>query len=318
MDINQNKIIKIIENETGYTYIIREANNEFVYVMGDNQASKRRKTSSPSSSRDDRSSVDSTPSASSWGSLQKERFKIHFKSGRSASSTFASEFELFFEKKEPSDVPQDMKPLCNLDFFDEIPTSTLPINKKINQHAQDYQLRWTESTAEDFFKVLLEVFGEHPVNKVRLEFGTADIVLQRPFNGSQYMACVIEIKGGKPYNLNYQNKYRLQLASYMISLAMDNSNKIQIKSDGQHFAVQRIYGILVMGITPIFYRADFTQEYIESIGKDPSQIPDVTVMEFAPIDPYTDREFLRKTSRPLIIKCLQALFEGAKFEMSKM
>lgn len=94
----------------------------------------------------------------------------------------------------------------------------------------------------------------------------------------------------------------------MVSMAVENYENLIIVNENERFGSQLIFGILLIGLTPIFYRANIDDAYIEAIlDHSFDGIPNLKIHEFVPVDPYNDREFLNPLLRPILIKSLQTL-----------
>ncbi|KAG4072751.1 hypothetical protein HA402_001863 [Bradysia odoriphaga] len=305
---NESTVIKRINDEGTFTYIIQR-NNEFQYLLermppGDNNMNGSSQCSLKTSSLSSNTSI---PSASNWRSEEKIMFNLNFHSERSENSTVATEFLSFFEKSVPNEVPFHLKDLTEMNWYDPFNDNADPIHKKLVNQSAQFQLLQSDAASEDFVKTIIEIFEFCPVPKVKLRFGVVDIVLTETVQGLPFMFCAFEIKGAAPYDIYYRDKCRIQLAAYLISMALDNDKKLQLVHQ-RRFGCQRLYGVLNIGLTPIFYKTDIEDSYIDAISDNSwKNIPQLMIKEFTPIEPYNDREFLNHWSRPILIKSFDAL-----------
>lgn len=299
----------IVQQESGFKYILERIPDDDEFLNGDIKRLKKSSTQ-PSVHTP---SIASIPSASSWRSDQKERFNIKFHSERSKNSTLETEFLSFFEKELPVDVPGDLKTLTSMNWY-ETQIEVEPIHAKLINQSHQFQLYQSEANTEEFVKTILGIFKIRPLPKVRLRFGVADLVLtQMMEEGLPFMYCVFEMKGAAPYDIEYRDKCRTQLAAYMISMALENDHNLQL-TNGSRFGSQRLFGVLHIGLTPIFYQADIGDNYIDSISAANSfeNVPELAIKEYTPIQPYNDREFFNQQSRPILIKSFEALLSKKK------
>lgn len=132
-------------------------------------------------------------------------------------------------------------------------------------------------------------------------------MLTRLVNDFNFMFCAFEIKASSPYNIQLRSTRRTQLAAYLISMAIENDTNLRIVK-GKRFGCQELFGVLHIGLTPIFYQAEITDKYINSINnKEFDGIAELVIKEFVPVEPYTDREFTRASTRPLLLKSFHHL-----------
>lgn len=228
-------------------------------------------------------------------------------------------FAEFFEREFPEkDNPRYEKLVnwCWSDDMTSLPADIDAIARKLLAQSEEFQIIQSEASVEACVKSLFELFKLEPLlEKTSVHFGRVDMIISkrdRTVLQMEIMKCAVEVKGPTAYSVQFREKSRDQLAAYMISLAIENV--ANAKTEGETLTTQKIFGILHIGLTPIFYKTEVTNEYIEAILRshhdictDEPQIPELRINEFRPVLRYNDRELLRRSSRSIIFKCYEAL-----------
>lgn len=100
----------------------------------------------------------------------------------------------------------------------------------------------------------------------------------------------------------------------MISLALENSEKFQLNEND--IGDQIIYGVLFMGLTPIFYQATISRKYIDRL--EANETPEELIINELRIDEeFSYQEILRTSSRNFIFSGLLAIKEKIVTKKSK-
>lgn len=211
------------------------------------------------------------------------------------------------------DVPDDeaVKQLIELRLDEPLPKDVDSTYARFINNSHTFELFQSETSVECCVRTLFELFNLKPLTeKITVQFGRVDMMLSTP--DQDLMNCAVEVKGPAAYDLLFKERCRYQLAAYIISMGIENSRRLNV-INGKRFTKQNLLGILHIGLTPIFYKAEITDEYLDAILPlsefecNDDKIPQLLISEFVPVSPYTDRELLRsRESRSVIFKSYQA------------
>lgn len=249
------------------------------------------------------SSSKSTSSARNWYKMKEnERFNLKFE---------INTLEQFFEDvlKMSDDDDNNVKELAKKHWSVKTATSKSTCDKLVKE-SYAFQFSQSEADTSNCVQTICDIFELNTLSYMQtLKFGRVEMLLIHEENQFIFKRCAIENKGGGPYNLDKHIESRSQLAASIISIAIDNAKELHELYD-KNFDHQTIFGMLHMGLTPIFFKSNITDEYLQCIkalyeksqNEEVPNIPALIIKEFTPTRPYCDRELLNIDSRPTIFK----------------
>jgi len=93
----------------------------------------------------------------------------------------------------------------------------------------------------------------------------------------------------------------------MLCAALENYRELKGRNEAHNFNFQNIGGVLHFGLTPIFFKVHIKDDYMANFSKkikmEEIEMPELTIVQYAPIEPYMDQELLMKSSRSILFKC---------------
>lgn len=252
-------------------------------------------------------------SASNWSEYERLQHKIQFNTN--LADTIDEQFTKFFGVPLPKVVPTHVQWLRNLLVLDRMKLDAS--EKQLLDEIREFEFTPLESSVRIVVQSLLRIFNIHITAHEKVKYGTPDFVVRTSTSSRMnFVQCVIETKPGGKYDTNMRVKYRDQLIAYILSITIENHKKA-LAYNINEIKVHKMFGILHIGLTPIFYKVDVPKDYVSAMMKgDYDSMTELLVEEYIHEDPYNDREFLRLESHNLVVKsycAFKVLMENSKY-----
>lgn len=245
-------------------------------------------------------------SAGSWrnGEMEKDRFNYKFQLFKGD-----QQFHDFFGMKISLDsnfhkwLWLDWANKNNLRDMDKV-------QLKLIEQIRIFEMEHSQTAVDSCVRKILELLN-FPNYSTKFKYGigigigssNVDFVFEDEEN---FYNCVIQNKCGGPYSMHGFKQSRNEIVACMISLASQNMETLEM--DGKEIGDQIIYGILFMGLTPCFYKANISRSYLKCLQSN-EKSEELIINEFRVDRKFTDREILCTSSRELIFSALLAMKE---------